>query len=438
MPVSSRKGADVRTPAPPPSGRGPSWLPAWVPTAWPWFALVLRVVVGVLWIYAGISKVGDAAGSVRAVRAYQVLPEFLVKGLGYGLPYVEIALGVLLIAGLATRLVAVVSALLFLVYIVGIAQASARGLQIDCGCFGGGGPLKAGQATTYTADLVRDVLLFIGAVLLSLWPTSKYSADEWVRNSGNDPVTARVGPRRTKEAQRRLAALQEQRRREAAKRLQVTSVAVLVALVAVFGIGIGVQSHRAAVAGPAVTPTIASGNGIVVGKSSAKVTVDMYEDFICPVCGQFEKMTGAKITSMINDGTAKFRYHPLGFLDPNSSPPGYSSRAANAAACMSTPAVFKKFHDLLYANQPQEGSPGLSNAQLIALGKQAGDTSPSLASCVNSGKYKKWVAGITDAASKANVTGTPTVRVDGKDVRAANLAFPDPQTLQAAVTKASQ
>jgi protein-disulfide isomerase len=435
MPVSSRKGADVRTP---PTTARPGRGPVWLPGIWPWIATVLRIVVGVVWIIAGIAKVGDPAGSVRAVRAYQVLPEFLVKGLGYGLPYLEIALGVLLIVGLATRLVAIISALLFVVYIVGIAQAAARGLQIDCGCFGGGGALKAGQTTTYTWDLIRDVLLLIGSGLLAWWPLSKYSADDWILNSVSDPVTTRVGPRRTKEAQRRLAALQEQRRKESARRLQITSVGVLVALVAVFGIGLGVQSHRAFVAGPAVTPTIASDSGILVGKASAKTTVDMYEDFICPVCGAFEKQTGAKINSMINDGTAKFRYHPLGFLDPNSSPPGYSSRAANAAACMPTPTIFKNYHDLLYANQPQEGSPGLSNSQLIALGKKAGDTSPSLATCVNGGKYNKWVAGITDAASKANVTGTPTVRINGKAISTPGQAFPNPADLQAAVTKASQ
>jgi uncharacterized membrane protein YphA (DoxX/SURF4 family) len=173
MPVSSRKGADVRTP---PTTARPGRGPVWLPGIWPWIATVLRIVVGVVWIIAGIAKVGDPAGSVRAVRAYQVLPEFLVKGLGYGLPYLEIALGVLLIVGLATRLVAIISALLFVVYIVGIAQAAARGLQIDCGCFGGGGAVAPG-ATAYVQEIVRDVGFLALAAWLVVRPHTLLSMD---------------------------------------------------------------------------------------------------------------------------------------------------------------------------------------------------------------------------------------------------------------------
>ena len=103
-----------------------------------WTGTVARLVVGVVWIVAGLLKLPDPAASVRAVRAYQLLPESTVTVIGYGLPILELCLGLLLVVGLGTRAVAVLSALLFVAYIVGISSAWARGLQIDCGCFGEG------------------------------------------------------------------------------------------------------------------------------------------------------------------------------------------------------------------------------------------------------------------------------------------------------------
>ena len=100
---------------------------------------VLRVVLAAVWVWAAVAKIGDPAAAVRAVRAYDLLPEWLAQGVGYGLPFLELALALLLLLGLATRLAAVVSAVLFAVFLAGIVSAAARGLQIECGCFGGGG-----------------------------------------------------------------------------------------------------------------------------------------------------------------------------------------------------------------------------------------------------------------------------------------------------------
>ena len=113
---------------------------------------------------AGAIKVPDGAESVRAVRAYRILPEAIVPTVGHVLPAVEIVIGLALIAGVLTRMVAVVSALLFVAFIIGISSAWARGLQIDCGCFGGGG-FDADATSKYPWEIARDV----GLLLLSLW-----------------------------------------------------------------------------------------------------------------------------------------------------------------------------------------------------------------------------------------------------------------------------
>jgi uncharacterized membrane protein YphA (DoxX/SURF4 family) len=128
-------------------------------------ALLARVVVGVVWVVAGLLKLPDPNESVRAVRAYRLLPESVVPVVGHGLPILEIMVGLCLLLGLLTRVAAVVSAVLLMAFVVGIASAWARGLSIDCGCFGGGaGPTRNAQAK-YPWDLARDV----GLLLLSGW-----------------------------------------------------------------------------------------------------------------------------------------------------------------------------------------------------------------------------------------------------------------------------
>ena len=129
-----------------------------------WFGTLARLVVGGVWLAAGLLKVTDGAASVRAVRAYDLLPESVVPTVGHALPALEIVVGLALVVGALVRGVAVVSALLQVAFIIGISSAWARGLQIDCGCFGDGG-FDADAAAKYPWEIARDVGLF----LLSLW-----------------------------------------------------------------------------------------------------------------------------------------------------------------------------------------------------------------------------------------------------------------------------
>lgn len=143
----------------------------------PWLATLARLGLAVLWLLAGASKLGDLAESGRAVAAYRLMPAEAARAVGAALPFVELALGLILLVGLATRLAAVVSASLLTVYIAGIASAWARGLSIDCGCFGGGGDLATGQSPSYLPELLRDVSLLAVAVFLAIWPLTRFATD---------------------------------------------------------------------------------------------------------------------------------------------------------------------------------------------------------------------------------------------------------------------
>ncbi|GAB2937321.1 DoxX family membrane protein [Micromonospora polyrhachis] len=146
----------------------------------PWIGLAARLGLAAVWLAAGGSKVGDLAGSGRAVNAYQVMPYDLAMVVGAALPLVEIALGVLLLVGLATRLAAGISAALLVVFIAGIVSAWSRRLNIDCGCFGGGGELAAGQSPQYGTEILRDVGFLILAGILLTWPRTSLSIDAWL------------------------------------------------------------------------------------------------------------------------------------------------------------------------------------------------------------------------------------------------------------------
>jgi uncharacterized membrane protein YphA (DoxX/SURF4 family) len=125
---------------------------------------VARLGLAAVFLVSGVLKAIDPDATYVAVRAYDVLPKLGVELVAGVLPWLEIVIGLLLLAGIATRAVAVVSAVLLLGFMAGVAQAWARGLSIDCGCFGGGGAVDPGQ-TTYGRELLRDA----GFLLLAGW-----------------------------------------------------------------------------------------------------------------------------------------------------------------------------------------------------------------------------------------------------------------------------
>jgi protein-disulfide isomerase len=190
-------------------------------------------------------------------------------------------------------------------------------------------------------------------------------------------------------------------------------VGVLVVLLFAGAVGFGIyRAQRHTDAG--VVPANALPTGVPVGRADAPNTIDIYLDFQCPVCRAYEQQSGATLDNLVASGTAKLVYHPVAFLDGYSST-RYSSRASAASGCAAQDGVFAQYVKLLYANQPPENGAGLPDSELIALGQQAG-AGPNFAGCVSANTFAGWTAAVTDAASKAGVTGTPTVLVNGKQI----------------------
>ena len=123
-----------------------------------------RLGLAAVWLLSGVPKALGPDQTYVAVRAYDVLPPLGVELVAAILPWLEIALAVLLLLGLGTRATAALSAALLLVFVAGVSQAWARGLSIDCGCFGGGGAVEPGN-TAYGQELLRDA----GFLLLAAW-----------------------------------------------------------------------------------------------------------------------------------------------------------------------------------------------------------------------------------------------------------------------------
>jgi uncharacterized membrane protein YphA (DoxX/SURF4 family) len=145
--------------------------------AQPWLGLISRLVLGGVLFIAGYLKVGTPDKSQMAVRAYEVLPISLANLIGLLLPYVEIGIGLLLILGVYTRISAALGGAIMVIFIVAIAQAWARGLTIDCGCFGGGGQVAASE-TKYLSEIIRDTALVLLALYLIRYPKTKFSIDK--------------------------------------------------------------------------------------------------------------------------------------------------------------------------------------------------------------------------------------------------------------------
>ena len=152
------------------------------PRLWvPWLGLVLRIVLGGVFVYAGSLKVTHPKEAGLAVQAYRLFPPEFARVVGYALPTIEICLGILLILGLFTRVAAALTGVLLVAFIIGVASVWARGYNIDCGCFGGGGDVTgAGRNARYAKEVVRDGVLALVAAWLVYRPRTALSTDGWL------------------------------------------------------------------------------------------------------------------------------------------------------------------------------------------------------------------------------------------------------------------
>jgi len=168
-------------------------------------------------------------------------------------------------------------------------------------------------------------------------------------------------------------------------------------------------------------PVAVDGVVVTAGQASAPVTIDVYEDFLCPFCERFETRNADDLTAAMNEGKVKVNYHALNILDARTTPPGYSTLAANAALCAVPAGIWPAYHARLFAEQPAEGSAGLTAAQLSNIGTELGAGS-AFTQCVEGNGNAAAITAATEAAS-ANPAlqtdgqfGTPTIAVGGHKI----------------------
>lgn len=237
------------------------------------------------------------------------------------------------------------------------------------------------------------------------------------------------GAERAEDKRKRQAAQAVTAAREAGggSRGVIAGVAIIVVLAAVIGAALFLQHRNKPADLPAAIPVVAAGpeyrvaaqgDTVVTGSPQAPLTIDIYEDFLCPICGQFEKLYHPRLAQAAADGKAKVVYHPVAILDDRSEPAGYSTLAAGATLCAAETGIFPRFHDSLYAAQPPEGGRGWTSAQLQQLGRTLG-AGDRFASCVQAGAERR-VAAATATASRYisglrpdHQFGTPSVVVNG-------------------------
>jgi uncharacterized membrane protein YphA (DoxX/SURF4 family) len=140
-----------------------------------WISVAARLLLGGVLAAAAVLKLAvPPTEQVRAVRAYQLLPYGVDAVVGYTLPFVELFLAAALLLGLGTRVAAVLAGILMLAFVAGIGSVWARGISIDCGCFGGGGPVSAGE-TKYLEEILRDIGLVLAAGWLAVFGPGRFA-----------------------------------------------------------------------------------------------------------------------------------------------------------------------------------------------------------------------------------------------------------------------
>ena len=214
----------------------------------------------------------------------------------------------------------------------------------------------------------------------------------------------------------RARAQAEERRKAARRKAQLTRVG-LIAGVLVLVVGGYLLISNLGSDKPDTAPAGASGDyGLVIGEADAPKEIVVYEDFLCPFCGQLELTVREGLDAAVEAGEVSVEYRPLGFLERIDD---YSPEAANAFAVVldeSGPEVAKAFHDLLFDNQPSEDGPFPDTDDLIDLAVEAGATEADVRPGIEDMAFEGWVDAANEAASKAGVNSTPTVFVDGQQV----------------------
>ena len=350
-------------------------------------------------------------------------------------------MGVCLVLGLLTRGAAFVSGLLFVAFIIGIASVWARGITIDCGCFGGGG-YDPDAASKYPWEIARDVGLLALSAYLVWQGRTRLALDNLLFPQRSDPDTdadpdlqldpasatttttqesddMSTKPLSNKEkqrlrAERAAAALKEKQRRERRRQI-LTAVGVVVAIALIVGAGFVINSMRddtTETASRSRRP--AASTASPSGRRRHRTRWSSTRTSSARSAGSSRRPATSSWRSWPT--RARCRSSTARSCSSTGSVPTRRARPWSGRWCSSRTARTSrmKFHDLLFANQPSEEGPFPSNEDLVALAGQAGADVDKLTAAVDAGDGDDWPDDATKLAFSLGVRSTPTVVLDGK------------------------
>lgn len=246
-------------------------------------------------------------------------------------------------------------------------------------------------------------------------------------------MSATKGAKPTREERRQAAREQAEKLRKQQAASERRTRNILFAVLGVFVIGAIIavavifnQSQKSLLEDfegetPANTDTY---GGIVVGASGVAGeategadTLQVYLDFMCPFCGQFETANAEDLKELREAGELNVVYHPEANLDGYSLGALYSTRAANAAATVanSAPDQFLAFIEAMFANQPAENTEGLTDEQIATIAVEAG-VPQEVADTFAGGVYTDWVGVATQQGNRDVGGGTPVIVLNGEQV----------------------
>ncbi|MDN5761026.1 MAG: DsbA family protein [Microlunatus sp.] len=217
----------------------------------------------------------------------------------------------------------------------------------------------------------------------------------------------------------RLEAERLQRKRKTTQIIVVVVVALVAISIVASAILLGTSGRkdRVPTASTSVTvggtsvPFDVDGSAFQVGKSDAKATLDLWVDYSCSHCQEFEAASNDVLAQKVGSGELKVRYHNLQFVT------AYGAQAGSAAACVATyaPQQWWALNAALYANHSAE-SDGWKGAQFADFAQQLGVESQDALTCIGDQRYTSWISDNTSAAADAGVTGTPTLFLNGQQI----------------------